>query len=133
VILNAALDIAWRLSAEGQPERLTSRPFLVVGYGKLGGLELGPGSDLDLVFLHDLPDEDARFLHRMVKRLLHILTARTQSGALYEVDTRLRPSGRRGTMVSSMAGFERYQREDAWVWEHQALVRARVIGRSHAA
>jgi len=126
-ILTAALDIAWRLTAEGLPERLDARPFLVVGYGKLGGLELGPGSDLDLVFLHDLPDEEGRFLHRMVRRLLHILTARTQSGALYEVDTRLRPSGRRGTMVSSMAGFERYQREDAWVWEHQALVRARVV------
>jgi len=127
VILAAALDIAWRTSAADDAGLADARPFLVVGYGKLGGLELGPGSDLDLVFLHDLPEGHDRFLTRMVRRLLHILTTRTQSGALYEVDTRLRPSGRRGTMVSSMAGFERYQREDAWVWEHQALVRARVV------
>jgi glutamate-ammonia-ligase adenylyltransferase len=127
VILAAALDIAWRSTAADDANVPAQGPFVVVGYGKLGGLELGPGSDLDLVFLHDLPEGNERFLQRMVRRLLHILTTRTQAGALYEVDTRLRPSGRRGTMVSSLAGFERYQREDAWVWEHQALVRARVV------
>jgi glutamate-ammonia-ligase adenylyltransferase len=126
VVLGAALDLAWRATRTDDMDP-AHRPFVIVGYGKLGGLELGPGSDLDIVFLHDLPEGHDRFLHRMVRRLLNILTTRTQSGALYEVDTRLRPSGRRGTMVSSIAGFERYQREDAWVWEHQALVRARVV------
>jgi len=127
VILAAALDIAWRETAKDDPQLGTSRPFAVIGFGKLGGLELGPGSDLDIVFIHDLGDEHSRFLHRMVRRLLHILTAHTHAGALYDVDTRLRPSGRRGTMVSSLAAFELYQESDAWVWEHQALVRARPV------
>jgi glutamate-ammonia-ligase adenylyltransferase len=127
VVLAAALDLAWNATVAAEDHPDGSRPFVIVGYGKLGGLELGPGSDLDIVFLHDLPEGCDRFLQRMVRRLLHIVTTRTLSGALYEVDTRLRPSGRRGTMVSSLAGFERYQLEDAWVWEHQALVRARAV------
>jgi glutamate-ammonia-ligase adenylyltransferase len=127
VILNEALAIAWREAEAASPAPLKSRPFVIVGYGKLGGLELGPGSDLDLVFLHDLPAGTERTLSRMIRRLLHILTTRTHTGALYEVDTRLRPSGRFGTMVTSLAAFEEYQNSDAWVWEHQALVRARVV------
>jgi glutamate-ammonia-ligase adenylyltransferase len=125
VILQEALQIAWRRTAEA----MTAPPqaFAIIGFGKLGGLELGPGSDLDIVFLHDLDPQHNPFLHRMVRRLLHILTARTHSGALYDVDTRLRPSGQAGTMVSSLAAFEHYQNHDAWVWEHQALVRARPV------
>ena len=127
VILNEALAMAWREAEAASPAPLKSRPFVIVGYGKLGGLELGPGSDLDLVFLHDLPSGTERTLSRMIRRLLHILTTRTHTGALYEVDTRLRPSGRFGTMVTSLAAFEEYQNSDAWVWEYQALVRARVV------
>ena len=103
------------------------RPFIVVGYGKLGGVELGPGSDLDLVFLHDLPLSQSRFVHRLAQKLLHCLTAPTYLGPLYEIDMRLRPSGNAGTMVSSLRAFEDYQRNRAWVWEHQALVRARAV------
>jgi [glutamine synthetase] adenylyltransferase / [glutamine synthetase]-adenylyl-L-tyrosine phosphorylase len=125
VILQAALRIAWR-STEGAPDP-EPRPFIIVGYGKLGGLELGPDSDLDIVFVHQLDDEHSRFLHRMVRRLMQVLTTRTHSGSLYEVDMRLRPSGHAGTLVSSLEAFERYQSEDAWTWEHQALVRARVV------
>ncbi len=125
VILDEALALAWRQTAaiyEAPP-----RAFAIIGFGKLGGLELGPGSDLDVVFLHDHDEQQSAFLQRMVRRLLHILTTRTHSGALYDIDTRLRPSGRAGTMVSSLTAFERYQRSDAWVWEHQALVRARPV------
>ena len=128
VILAEALDFAWRDAAQEHgvdPE--VPGPFIIVGYGKLGGLELGPGSDLDLVFVHDLGLDHGRFLNRMVRRLLHVLTTRTHTGALYEVDMRLRPSGRSGPMVSSLAGFAEYQTSEAWVWEHQALVRARVV------
>ncbi len=127
VILAAALDIAWRHTAGDDAYLAQYRPFAIIGFGKLGGLELGPGSDLDIVFIHDLPDQHARFLNRMVRRLIHVLTAHTHAGVLYEVDTRLRPSGRRGTMVSSLAAFRQYQEGDAWVWEHQALVRARPV------
>ncbi len=130
VILQEALQLAWKRTAETIEPPLQS--FAIVGFGKLGGLELGPGSDLDIVFLHDLDARHNRFLHRMVRRLLHILTARTHTGALYDVDTRLRPSGRAGTMVSSLAAFEQYQRNDAWVWEHQALVRARPVAGDRA-
>ena len=125
VILQAALRIAWKRTSESQTA--PDAAFAIIGFGKLGGLELGPGSDLDIVFLHDVDSQHNRFLHRMVRRLLHILTARTHSGALYDVDTRLRPSGQAGTMVSSLAAFDQYQDRDAWVWEHQALVRARPV------
>jgi glutamate-ammonia-ligase adenylyltransferase len=101
--------------------------FVIVGYGKLGGIELGPGSDLDIVFIHDLPGSASQFLHRLVRRLLHVLTAPTYNGTLYEIDTRLRPSGNSGTMVSSLAAFTEYQEKQAWTWEHQALVRARPV------
>src|SRR5690606_15983499 len=112
--------------------------FAVIGYGKLGGLELGYGSDLDLVFLHDSagshqetngtsPIDNPRFFSRLVQRLIHFLTIQTSSGRLYEVDTRLRPSGRAGLMVASLEDFRRYQRNEAWVWEHQALLRSRPL------
>jgi len=130
VILQEALQLAWKRTAETIEAPPPS--FAIIGFGKLGGLELGPGSDLDIVFLHDVDAQYNRFLHRMVRRLLHILTARTHTGALYDVDTRLRPSGQAGTMVSSLAAFEQYQRNDAWVWEHQALVRARPVAGDRA-
>jgi glutamate-ammonia-ligase adenylyltransferase len=125
VILDEALNLAWEQTA--RVHKAPARAFAIIGFGKLGGLELGPGSDLDVVFVHELDIEHSAFLQRMVRRLLHILTTRTHSGALYDVDTRLRPSGQAGTMVSSLAAFEQYQRNDAWVWEHQALVRARPV------
>ncbi|MDP6827364.1 MAG: bifunctional [glutamate--ammonia ligase]-adenylyl-L-tyrosine phosphorylase/[glutamate--ammonia-ligase] adenylyltransferase [Pseudomonadales bacterium] len=125
IILEAVLEFVWRQMAEAAPE--DERAFIIVGYGKLGGLELGPGSDLDLVFIHDLAGESAQFLHRLVRKLLHMLTVPTYFGPLYEVDMRLRPSGNSGTMVSSLDAFRRYQTAQAWNWEHQALVRARVV------
>jgi glutamate-ammonia-ligase adenylyltransferase len=112
--------------------------FAVVGYGKLGGIELGFGSDLDMVFLHGCTDRNAFtegkkpvsvdvFYARMAQRFIHIMTTRTPSGILYEVDMRLRPNGNSGMMVSSLETFETYQQNSAWTWEHQALVRARVV------
>lgn len=126
-MLEAALDLAWRENLARFPEHAEARPFLIVGYGKLGGIELGPGSDLDIVFIHDLPASASQFLHRLVRRLLHVLTAPTYNGTLYEIDTRLRPSGNSGTMVSSLSSFTEYQEKQAWTWEHQALVRARPV------
>ena len=114
--------------------------FAVIGYGKLGGLELGYGSDLDLVFLHDSaarsrrpaasPLDNERFFGRLVQRLIHFLSIQTSSGQLYEVDTRLRPSGRAGLLVTGLDGLLRYQTEEAWVWEHQALLRSRALAGS---
>jgi glutamate-ammonia-ligase adenylyltransferase len=111
--------------------------FIIVGYGKVGGLELGHGSDLDLVFIHDgdpqaetdgpKPIDGAQFFTRLGQRIIHLLTAQTNSGQLYEVDMRLRPSGASGLLVSSLGAFARYQENEAWTWEHQALVRARVL------
>jgi [glutamine synthetase] adenylyltransferase / [glutamine synthetase]-adenylyl-L-tyrosine phosphorylase len=126
-VLEAALALAWRENADRFPQFAGPRPFAIVGYGKLGGIELGPGSDLDLVFIHDLPGDAGPFLHRLVRRLLHVITVPTYLGILYEVDMRLRPSGQSGTMVSSLESFRDYQLKEAWVWEHQALVRARGV------
>ena len=112
--------------------------FAVIGYGKLGGIELGYGSDLDLVFLHgsqntnavtsgERPVSNDVFYIRLGQRMIHMLTTRTSSGLLYETDMRLRPNGNSGMLVSPLEAFERYQKEDAWTWEHQALLRARFV------
>jgi len=113
-----------------------------LGYGKLGGIELGYGSDLDLVFLHNAdanaptdglrPVEGAVFYARLAQRIVHILTSHTNAGRLYETDLRLRPSGASGLLVSSEAAFAHYQRQEAWTWEHQALVRARPVAGDRA-
>ncbi|MDN7143302.1 bifunctional [glutamate--ammonia ligase]-adenylyl-L-tyrosine phosphorylase/[glutamate--ammonia-ligase] adenylyltransferase [Pseudomonas sp. JQ170] len=142
-ILNQVLALAWRqtVSRHGQPKRsdgsLCDPGFIIVGYGKVGGIELGHGSDLDLVFIHDgdpqaetdgaKPIDSAQFFTRLGQRIIHLLTTQTNSGQLYDVDMRLRPSGASGLLVSSLGAFERYQQNEAWTWEHQALVRARVL------
>lgn len=124
-------------SALTQNADKTRLPFIIIAYGKLGGLELSHGSDLDLVFLHNSsansqtngpkPIEAAVFYPRMAQKMIHILATKTASGDLYEVDVRLRPSGNSGPLVTSLNAFEKYQRESAWTWEHQALVRARPV------
>jgi glutamate-ammonia-ligase adenylyltransferase len=145
LVLEAALALAWQelVARHGEPRCFVdgeSRParFAVVGYGKLGGLELGYGSDLDLVFLHDSEGEqqqtdgaqsldNAVFFSRLTRRIISILTMHTTSGKLYEVDIRLRPSGQSGLLVSSLTAFDLYQHQDAWTWEHQALLRSRAV------
>ena len=100
--------------------------FAVVAYGKLGGKELGYASDLDIIFLYDDEDERAGEAYaRLAQRLNHWLSSRTSSGVLFETDLALRPSGASGLLVSSVDAFARYQEENAWTWEHQALTRAR--------
>jgi glutamate-ammonia-ligase adenylyltransferase len=111
--------------------------FGIVAYGKLGGFELGYGSDLDLVFLHEggtdrgtdgaRSVDNATFFARLAQRLVHFLNTPTPAGTLYEIDTRLRPNGSAGLLVSTLPAFEQYQQDAAWTWEHQALVRARMV------
>ena len=144
LILDASMTIAWHhlVARHGRPmcgsEQVCDTGFAIIAYGKLGGIELGYGSDLDVVFLHsseseglatngEKPVENAVFYARLAQRIIHILTARTPSGILYEVDTRLRPSGASGLLVSGVDAFRNYQESEAWTWEHQALVRARVV------
>jgi glutamate-ammonia-ligase adenylyltransferase len=108
--------------------KLAPPKFAIIGYGKLGGKELGYASDLDLVFLYDDPDESAPERYaRLAHRLNTWLTSTTAAGRLYDTDLRLRPDGASGLVVSSLSAFCRYQREDAWTWEHQALTRARFV------
>jgi glutamate-ammonia-ligase adenylyltransferase len=144
-VLEVAIEIAWQQTTSrygvprcGRGEQRRDSGFAVIGYGKLGGLELGYGSDLDLVFVHDSAGEDQHtdgpepvdnglFFGRLTRRLVHLLSTQTSSGLLYEVDTRLRPSGKGGLLVTSLGAFERYQSEEAWTWEHQALLRARAV------
>jgi len=112
--------------------------FSVIAYGKLGGIELGYSSDLDIVFLYhsegkeQVSDgkkslENQVYFSRLAQKLVHFLTTLTPAGVLYEIDTRLRPNGRSGVLVTSMAAFRDYQLDNAWTWEHQALVRTRVV------
>ena len=102
--------------------------FAIVGYGKLGGKELGYASDLDIVFLYDDDSSDATETYaKLAQRINTWLTSATGAGRLYETDLRLRPDGAAGLLVSSMAAFARYQQENAWTWEHQALTRARFV------
>ncbi|WGL15982.1 bifunctional [glutamate--ammonia ligase]-adenylyl-L-tyrosine phosphorylase/[glutamate--ammonia-ligase] adenylyltransferase [Microbulbifer bruguierae] len=143
-ILQQSLALAWQQVTEkhGAPAGASADDmrFAIAAYGKLGGLELGHGSDLDIVFVHDAEPQqytdgarsidNLSFYTRLAQRLIHILQTRTLSGPLYEVDTRLRPSGNSGLLVTSLTAFEKYQRESAWTWEHQALVRARRVAGS---
>ncbi|MFT4938908.1 MAG: glutamate-ammonia-ligase adenylyltransferase [Paraglaciecola sp.] len=145
-IIKQVINMAWQQITEkyGVPvsenrhlKTAQNTGFAVVGFGKLGGLELGYGSDLDLVFLHDCfgdvltngdkPIESQKFYIKLAQRILHLFTTKTASGKLYEVDMRLRPSGNAGLLVSHIKGFTDYQLQDAWTWEHQALSRARFI------
>jgi glutamate-ammonia-ligase adenylyltransferase len=148
IVLAEALATAWAdlVQRHGEPEyevggEKRKAGFGVIAYGKLGGMELSYRSDLDLVFLHnssgsrqetngDKPLDNSMFFGRLVRRLVHFLTAQTGSGALYEVDTRLRPSGRSGLLVVNAEGFEKYQEDNAWTWEHQALLRSRPVAGS---
>lgn len=101
--------------------------FAIIAYGKLGSREMNYHSDLDLVFIHNFKVDEEGLVTRLTKKILHALTTRSQSGVLYEVDTRLRPSGDAGLLVSTIAAFIEYQKNQAWTWEHQALIRGRVI------
>ncbi|HMA87254.1 MAG TPA: bifunctional [glutamate--ammonia ligase]-adenylyl-L-tyrosine phosphorylase/[glutamate--ammonia-ligase] adenylyltransferase, partial [Burkholderiales bacterium] len=122
-LLNETLARCWA----GLKSRHRDTPrFAVIGYGKLGGKELGYASDLDIIFLYDDPDERAQEAYaRLAARVNNWLTTRTSAGVLFATDLRLRPSGTSGLLVSSVAAFEEYQEKQAWVWEHQALTRAR--------
>lgn len=142
-ILDHVLELAWHylVQRHGRPQLAGAeggdRGFVIVGYGKLGGIELSHGSDLDLVFIHGadpssatdgaVPLDNSSFFTRLGQRIIHILTAQTPLGVLYEVDMRLRPSGNSGLLVSSLKAFDDYQHKSAWTWEHQALVRARPV------
>ena len=149
VLLDKVSQLAWQqmvakhgFPRDAQGEEVLEAEFIVVGYGKTGGLELSYGSDLDLVFLYDTargkttsgPREldNGVFYTRMGQRMIHIMSTQTRAGELYEIDMRLRPSGSSGMIATSLAGFEKYQKENAWTWEHQALVRARKVSGSNA-
>jgi [glutamine synthetase] adenylyltransferase / [glutamine synthetase]-adenylyl-L-tyrosine phosphorylase len=146
LIVQCCMDLAWQQMTQswGTPycgdEDGDLRPvaIAVAGYGKLGGLELGYGSDLDLVFLHDSTGkiqttqgerviDNTLFFLRLGQRIVHLLTMHSAAGRLYEVDMRLRPNGKGGFLMTGIEAFERYQREEAWTWEHQALLRARAV------
>ena len=124
-ILAAAIPCVWA----DTPKTHTDTPQIgIIGYGKLGGKELGYTSDLDLVYVYDDPHPDAPDIYgRFARRLTSWLSAATGAGTLYDVDLRLRPNGDSGFLACSVAAFEKYQRESAWTWEHQSLTRARFI------
>ena len=125
IILERTIKLVWsKLS-----KRHTETPhFAVIGYGKLGGKELGYGSDLDVVYLYDDPDQDAPQTYmRLGQRLNTWLSSQTSSGIVYEIDTRLRPNGESGMLAISLDGFREYEQHSAWIWEHQALTRARFV------
>jgi glutamate-ammonia-ligase adenylyltransferase len=146
LIIQCCMDLAWQQMTRlygvpycgDQPDNLRVVAVAVAGYGKLGGLELGYASDLDLVFLHDSsgsiqitegerPLDNGTFFLRLGQRIVHLLTMHSAAGRLYEVDMRLRPNGKGGFLITGIDAFERYQQTDAWTWEHQALLRARAV------
>ena len=150
VVLDAALELATRtLQAQyGRPlcresGRQREAGFAIIGYGKLGGLEMHYQSDLDIIFLHDSDGEDQHtdgdkcidnsvYFARLAQKVISMTSVLTASGKLYEIDSRLRPEGSKGLLVSTVGAYRRYQLEKAWTWEHQALVRARFVAGSPA-
>ncbi len=145
IIVEQAMRLAWtQMTAQfGVPHYLVGGErravkLCAVGYGKLGGNELGYASDLDLVFLHDSGSESAEtdavkpvdnqvFFIRFAQRAIHLLTMHSAAGRLYEVDVRLRPSGKGGMLITRIGAFAEYQQKEAWTWEHQALLHARAV------
>tara|TARA_A100000171_G_scaffold53020_1_gene75462 strand:- start:917 stop:3919 length:3003 start_codon:yes stop_codon:yes gene_type:complete len=148
-ILEQVLALCWQeltrkhgfpVNGDGQHGAMD---FVVIAYGKLGGIELSYLSDLDVVFIHDgaLDEETVvaqgqrainsrEFYTRLAQRIMSMLGTQTVSGKLYEIDMRLRPSGESGLLVTTLPAFEKYQRNEAWTWEHQALVRSRAVAGS---
>ncbi|SFB81893.1 bifunctional [glutamate--ammonia ligase]-adenylyl-L-tyrosine phosphorylase/[glutamate--ammonia-ligase] adenylyltransferase [Pseudoalteromonas denitrificans] len=140
-IVEQSVLLAWQQMIErfGYPQDATDedKGFAVIAYGKAGGIELGYGSDLDLVFLHNCLGNSStngakqidsrQFYLKLAQRLMHLFNTRTASGILYELDTRLRPEGTSGLLAINIETFAEYQLKEAWTWEHQALVRARMI------
>ena len=128
-ILATTLAEVWaQMPGHARPDAAPPPKFAIVGYGKLGGKELGYASDLDIVFLYDDDDDQAAVRYaRLAQRLITWLTSTTAAGPLYDTDLRLRPDGSAGLPVSTFTAFRRYQREHAWTWEHQALTRARFV------
>ena len=141
-IINEVIHLAWQQMSErfGVPESTVGQDhkgFAAIAYGKMGGIELGYSSDLDLVFVHNSQSDEvttgtkqvpaSQFYMKLAQRIMHIFNTRMASGILYELDMRLRPSGNSGLLVVHIDSFEKYQHEDAWTWEHQALVRTRMV------
>jgi glutamate-ammonia-ligase adenylyltransferase len=141
-IIGEVVNMAWQQVSErfGIPSSLAEsddKGFSVIGYGKMGGFELGYSSDLDLVFIHNCKTDDltngnkpvmaSQFYAKLAQRIMHIFNTRMNNGVLYELDMRLRPSGNSGVLVVNIETFNQYQNEEAWTWEHQALVRARAV------
>lgn len=122
-LVEATIQTIWK----GLPNRHREDPkFAVIAYGKLGGKELGYASDLDVIFLYDDDDQDAPALYaKLAQRFITWMTAHTPAGILFDVDIALRPDGASGLLVSTVSSFEKYQTTSAWLWEHQALTRAR--------
>ena len=146
VTMTQALHLAYQITVkrhgyplgqDGERCGLDRLGFAVIGYGKVGGIELGYGSDLDVIFLHDYQEQaetdghkpitSLEFAIRLAQKLMSLLTTQTLDGRVYEIDTRLRPNGEAGLLACSINAFLQYQLYHAWVWEHQALVRARAI------
>jgi glutamate-ammonia-ligase adenylyltransferase len=145
LIIDCALGLTWQqltptlgMPRCGEGAARRDVRLCVIGYGKLGGMELGYASDLDLVFLHDSSGaqqetdggrgiDNQVFFLRFAQRMVHLLTVHSAAGRLYEVDMRLRPSGKAGLLITSIDAFADYQHRDAWTWEHQSLLHARAV------
>jgi glutamate-ammonia-ligase adenylyltransferase len=140
-LANRALQQQYGTAECSEAGERRSAQLAIIGYGKLGGYEMHYQSDLDLIFLHDSSGEQQHtngakvvensvYFARLAQKIISMTSVLTASGKLYEIDSRLRPEGSSGLLVSSCAAYLRYQLEKAWTWEHQALVRARLVAGS---
>ena len=126
IVVQTTLALCWEKLRNRHPQPAQPPKFAVIAYGKLGGKELGYGSDLDLVLLHDDPEPSISELYaRLGQRMSTWMSSQTSAGQLFDVDYRLRPNGDSGMLVNSLDAFRSYLLEKAWVFEHQALTRAR--------
>ena len=125
VVLQVSVETVWQNFAQKHREH---PKFAVIAYGKLGGKERGYFSDLDIIFLYDDADEHAQEIYaKFAQRLNYWMNTHTNAGMLYETDLQLRPDGNSGLLVSSVEAFREYQLHKAWLWEHQAITRARFV------
>lgn len=128
VIVKQVFELACGQLEERYPViKFIKSRFAIIAYGKLGSREMNYSSDLDLVFLYTAEPSEEALVTRLTQKIVHMLTTRSQTGVLFAVDTRLRPSGSSGLLVSHVQAFIEYQKKQAWIWEHQALLKARVL------
>lgn len=128
-VLSLVIKLAWDITQEKSHCHIEADDLIVIAYGSMAVKNMHLNSDFDLVFIldHNIDETNHQFVMRWIKRIVHLLSVKTYSGSLYQLDTQLRPNGKSGAAIVTQSNFEEYQRNQAWLWEHAALIKSRAV------